>query len=186
MKSFINMWEHAFDFNGRIRKKEFWSAYRLSLFIYIIFIGISLVIIQSDNEVVGGVTACVAISCIFMLVIPMLSLQVRRFHDVGYSLTPLIFCIIFMPLGIGFLIKLLILKKDSADDNKWGPQGKNDDFMNTGNKVAYMAQPGYFVDCQITEKQLPHKKKWTKNMFLLFLISFISTIIIMIILYQIL
>lgn len=186
MKAFINMWEHAFNFNGRIRKREFWSAYRLNLFIYIIFIGISLVTIQGNNEVVGGITACIAISCILMLVIPMLSLQLRRFHDVGYSLAPLIFCIIFTPLGIGFLIKLMILKKDSADDNKWGPQSKNNDLVNTGDKAAYMTQPGHFVDCQITEEQLPHKKKWAKNMFLLFLISFISTIIIMVILYQIL
>ncbi len=186
MKSFIDMWEHAFNFNGRISKREFWQAYRLGLFIYIIFIGISLVIIQGNNEVVGGIMACIAISCIFMLVIPMLSLQLRRFHDVGYSLTSLIFCIIFTPLGIGFLIKLLILKKDSAADNKWGLQSKNDDLMNTGDKTAYMTQPAYFVDCRITEEQLPQKKKWEKNMFLLFLISLISTILIMVILFQIL
>ncbi len=186
MRSFINMWENAFDFKGRTGQKEFWSAYRLSLFLYIIFIGISLIIMEGANEVVGGIVACIAIPCVLMLVVPMLSMQLRRFHDVGYSLAPLILCIIFTPFGIGFLIKLFILKKDSVGDNKWGLQNKNDVFMNEAGKEVYITQQECFVDRRITKDLLPNKKKWAKNMLLLFLISFVIVIIIMAILYQIL
>lgn len=182
MKYFIEMWERAFDFKGRTNQKEFWAAYRLSLLIYIVFIGIALVVMESDNEVAGGVMALIAMPFVLTLVVPMLSMQLRRFHDVGRSLAPLIFCIIFTPLAIGFIIKLLILKKDSAGDNQWGIQNQNSSFANQQTNNAYMAQQRYFVDRQITADQLPQKKKWAKNMLILFLASFVLVFITMAIL----
>lgn len=93
------------NFTGRASKSEYWWSY---LFV---FLASSLL---GWIPVIGYIIS-------LALVVPSISVAVRRFHDIGkpwyYYLLTCIPC-----AGIVFLICFLI--KDSDGDNMWGPASK--------------------------------------------------------------
>lgn len=94
------------NFNGRASKSEYWWIF---LFNMIIFIPLSII---------SGVFPLLGSLCSFALMIPGISLSVRRLHDTG---KPGTYCFIgLIPLA-GGIILLIQLLKDSEGDNQWGP-----------------------------------------------------------------
>lgn len=93
---------HYADFNGRATKSEFWFAYLFQLVVSLATIYIPII----------GWLVSVA------LIIPNLSIVIRRLHDIGKSWVYLLMGLI--PFA-GIIILLVYFCKNSDGDNQWGP-----------------------------------------------------------------
>ena len=97
---------HYADFKGRSRRSEYWW---FTLF----------------NIIVSGVLSIALPDFAWIwtlaVLIPGLSLCVRRLHDVGKS--GWFYLWTLLPLA-GFIIILIQFCKDSTEDNQWGPNPK--------------------------------------------------------------
>ena len=106
------------DFRGRAQRKEYW------MFVAINFL-FSMVLILIDNaaglQLENGYGSLFLIYSLAML-LPQLSVSVRRLHDVGKSGWMLL--IIFVPfIGTLWLLSLLI-SEGSAGNNTYGSNPK--------------------------------------------------------------
>lgn len=79
-----NFYLKAFKFKGRATRAEFWWVELYYLLVFSLFIFLTAITDVPQIMGCGGVFLVVHI-------IPMLSLQVRRFHDIGYSAWSLLF-----------------------------------------------------------------------------------------------
>lgn len=96
------------DFNGRARRKEYW-LFCLFNFIFAFIAGLLDVLI--------GITIVTPLYTLFVLV-PGISVTVRRLHDVGKS--GWFYFISIIPI-IGAIWLFVLLCSDSQSvDNKWG------------------------------------------------------------------
>lgn len=89
------------NFTGRTTKSEYWWAF---LFLWLVNF------VATYIPVVGGIIS-------LALLIPNLSLNIRRLHDIGKSWVWLLMGLI--PLA-GFIILIVYYCKDSDGDNQWG------------------------------------------------------------------
>ncbi|MDE5966179.1 MAG: DUF805 domain-containing protein [Lachnospiraceae bacterium] len=166
MKNYAAMWEHAFDFKGRTNKADFMSALGINLIFLVIILFLISVVIQNDDNVIGIVLLLPATYYCMMMIIPFAAMIIRRYHDAGYSAGMYVFSALTSFIVIGWIAFIIIVKKDSAPDNKWGPQNPE------GNSFDFPVEPrDGIVDRRINESELPPKKKWPKNVLILFLIS---------------
>lgn len=103
--AFIEMWARAFDFSGRTRRATYWEA-------LLITIGISLLLGKffPYADVIFSVLAA----------IPMLSMAVRRMHDIDKRGWWLLLSLI--PLGGIAAFVLLLMDSDGA--NRFGDSPK--------------------------------------------------------------
>ncbi len=116
MNYFLDGLKNFADFSGRARRPEYWF---FILFVYIITLvmyGIDFVALDAAESGYG------ILSSIFSLVIlvPSISLAVRRLHDTGRSGWWYLVCLI--PLG--GLVLIYFLVQDSESDNQYGPSLK--------------------------------------------------------------
>lgn len=111
MEYFIGAFKKFADFSGRARRKEYWMFF---LF-YIIF---SIVV-----NVIDVVIGTFIFSAIFSLalLIPSISIAVRRLHDTGRSGWWLL--IGLLPL-IGLIVLIVFFVQDSHEENEYGPNPK--------------------------------------------------------------
>ncbi len=93
------------NFAGRSRRSEYWWAYLFNMLASSVL---------SVIPVIGWIAS-------IALLIPGLSLSVRRLHDVGKSGWYLLFSLI--PL-FGAIYLLVLFCSDSGPDNQWGPNPK--------------------------------------------------------------
>ena len=89
--------ENYVNFTGRASKREYWWGF---LFTFLM-----------SFTIIGGI-ACY---------IGMLSLTIRRLHDIGKSWSRILMGLI--PYA-GFIILIVYYCKDSVGDNQWGPGPK--------------------------------------------------------------
>ena len=94
------------DFNGRSRRSEYWW---FTLFNIIV----SAIIAMALPDIAGLWS--------LIVLIPSLSLCIRRLHDVGKS--GWWYLILFVPL-VGEILLLVWFCRDSGPDNRWGPNPK--------------------------------------------------------------
>ena len=90
------------NFTGRATKSEYWWAF---LFNVLVSTAASYI------PVIGPVIS-------LALIIPGLSLGIRRLHDIGKSWCSILLGLI--PL-VGFIILIVLFCRDSDGDNQWGP-----------------------------------------------------------------
>lgn len=90
------------NFTGRASKNEYWWAF---LFAFLVNTAASYI------PVIGSVIS-------LALIIPSLSIAIRRLHDTGKSWVYYLMGLI--PLA-GFIILIVYFCKDSDGDNQWGP-----------------------------------------------------------------
>lgn len=104
------LFENYGNFKGRASKSEYWWGFLFNLMMSVAASGISSVILPA------GVLILLA------LLIPGLSLSVRRLHDTGKS-----WLYLFMGLipFAGFVILIVKYCQDSDGDNRWGPGPSN-------------------------------------------------------------
>jgi uncharacterized membrane protein YhaH (DUF805 family) len=113
------------NFNGRARRKEFWI---FILFNLIFFVGALFLTNLSkipSGRVGEDLIPNLAIICLiltFIGIIPVISVTVRRLHDIGKS--GWMFFISFIPLIGGIWILILMLRDSDPDENKYGHNPK--------------------------------------------------------------
>jgi len=126
MDSFLEVIRKYADFNGRARRKEYWM---FALFVFVIYIGLAIaggllmgVINHASHGVGGLVFLAPAYLFILAMIIPSLSVAVRRLHDTGKSGWWLL--IGFVPF-VGSIILLIFYCQDSQfGPNEFGPNPK--------------------------------------------------------------
>ena len=111
MEYFIDGLEKYADFAGRASRKEFWM---FILYYYIFLIGFL---------VLGALIGFPFIVLIYILglMIPCISISVRRLHDTSRS--GWWYLIKLIPL-IGTIILIIFLVEDSHEENQYGPNPK--------------------------------------------------------------
>ena len=100
------------DFRGRANRSEYWYVILANL----IVTWLLGVFFPGKNDV-----SFVSVVYSLVVLIPGLSLFVRRLHDIGRHWTRML--IAFVPL-VGEIILIFDMLKDSDGDNAWGPCAK--------------------------------------------------------------
>ena len=112
------------NFNGRSTRSEYWWVQLFLTLIYIllfVMIGIVGSTTRSASEYgLGAASGILVLVCIISLglVIPSLSLTIRRLHDIGKSGT--FYLVTFIPY-VGSLILLVFCCMPSVGANEYGP-----------------------------------------------------------------
>ena len=124
--SMITCFQKYVGFEGRASRSEYWWSYLgmavISIALQIIGI-VGAIALGSINESLGVLFGLVAFAGIFALLIPSLSVSVRRLHDTGKSGWMLL--IILIPC-IGFILWLVWMIEDGqAHANAYGPVPTN-------------------------------------------------------------
>lgn len=104
------MWKQSFNFNGRATQSEFWLSILFTLIIGIIFTCFNLQLEFGQNYLF--------IIFLIAIIIPIISLTVRRLHDIGRS-----GCWIFIrliPLIGGIWLLILLCTESDNFDNLYG------------------------------------------------------------------
>ena len=76
--------KHYIDFKGRARRKEYWS-FVLFAVIIIILVGIVAGVLDNVLGLSGTLTAALVTIVDLGLILPSISVLVRRLHDIGKS-----------------------------------------------------------------------------------------------------
>lgn len=77
LRCYLEMWKKTFHYGGRTKRKEYWLAILCNLIVSLGFLGIGLYF--SNGMLI------LAIFYHQISIIPQISLQVRRLHDIGKS-----------------------------------------------------------------------------------------------------
>lgn len=116
MEYFLLAFKRTFDFKGRARRKEYWM--------FILLIVIFLFIIGFISDIIGDEAFGYLLGTyIIIIIIPVISVTVRRLHDTNRSGSYIF--IRFIPfIGNLWLLSLMCQKGDPYK-NKYGPDPKN-------------------------------------------------------------
>jgi uncharacterized membrane protein YhaH (DUF805 family) len=115
MQWYIEVLKNYANFHGRARRKEYWMFY---LFNFLI-IGVILFLGEASNS--DFMAALLVIYYLFILV-PSLSVTVRRLHDIGKSGWMVL--INFVPLIGGIILLIFTCMDSEPNDNQYGPNPK--------------------------------------------------------------
>jgi uncharacterized membrane protein YhaH (DUF805 family) len=114
MEWFLKALRQYADFSGRARRKEYWMFTLFYLIIYIVLIGIDSLI---------NVTGVLSILFALGMLVPSLSVTVRRLHDIGKS--GWFFLLLLIPI-VGPIAMLVFTCQDSQPGtNEYGPNPKD-------------------------------------------------------------
>lgn len=179
MNAYLEMWERAFDFKGRTGPDKFKYAYIVNLVIIIIQYLTLSVVINHETVWIGGMFSLIFMLYDFMMLIPFISLQIRRFHDAGKTTGRFWLCLLTAPLFVGLVAMFIIFRQGSDKPNRWGPIPDDGDEVRYPDTNVPEQAVDSFVDQYITEADIPAKKRWPKNILILFLISILFYILFM-------
>ena len=135
IQAYKQMFSRAFDFGGRTSRSEFWWAYLANL-IVVFAIGmvnllltlIFTVISEDAGVIVGGLISAVTGIYSLIILIPSVSMGVRRFHDIGKS-TAMYFLLTIVGgccCGIGTIVAFVFFCFPGVEGpNEFGPDPNN-------------------------------------------------------------
>ncbi|MDF2385808.1 DUF805 domain-containing protein [Nostoc ellipsosporum NOK] len=121
-----------FDFSGRSRRLEYWM---FTLFMFIVAIAWAIVFfllgdaagegIDATREMNGAETAWVVLGCLLYLaiLIPVLAVQVRRFHD--QDKTGWLCLLSFIPYIGGLIVLVFMVLPGTKGENRFGDDPKD-------------------------------------------------------------
>lgn len=118
MNSFIKVLRESFNFSGRSRRKEYWMFILITFIISILLTITEMALGLEINEEIGILTALFSL----ILLIPSLSVTVRRLHDTGKSGWWILLSLI--PIIGGIIILIFTLLDSQPGSNKYGPNPK--------------------------------------------------------------
>lgn len=125
MNWYVKVLKQYLDFSGRARRKEYWFFVLFSIAFTILIIFLDEFLSRNRGYMIGLVYI---IYGVFVL-LPSLSVSVRRLHDIGKSgLWILLFLI---PFAGWFWLLILLCMEGQNKTNKWGENPKG-----IGNKNA--------------------------------------------------
>ena len=114
MNWYLEAFKNYANFNGRARRQALWMFILLHMIVYALLVGIDVSI--GSIGLLSGIYSLAAL-------IPSISVQVRRLHDVGRSGWWLL--ISFVPV-VGAIVLLVFFLQDSAPgENQYGENPKN-------------------------------------------------------------
>jgi uncharacterized membrane protein YhaH (DUF805 family) len=111
------------SFDGRARRKEFWSFALFNAIIYFIFYAVGIFLAVSTRSetlalIVFGILGIYALG----IIVPSLAVTVRRLHDIGKGGGWIfISCIPFVG---GLILFVFTLLDSEAGENRFGPNPK--------------------------------------------------------------
>ena len=109
--------KRTFDFKGRSRRREYWyfilSFWVVSLILEIIEANVP----PPEQEILSIIQGIFG----YALLIPLISLLIRRLHDIGKSGW---WSLVFLIPIVGIVMTFVWLIRDSDDDNQYGPNLK--------------------------------------------------------------
>lgn len=118
MKEFVNVFKKTFNFSDRSRRKEFWM---FSLFVFIISFILGIIEYATGLVIDPDIGILTTIFSLVIL-IPSLSVTVRRLHDIGRTGWWLL--LILIPV-LGWIALFVFMLLDSeSGSNKYGPNPK--------------------------------------------------------------
>ncbi len=118
MKWFIDAMKKAFNFSDRSRRKEYWMFILATVIISIVLTIVDTVAGLELAEDVGILSTLFSLA----IIIPSISVTVRRLHDIGKSGWWVLIGLI--PI-VGFIVLLVFTVKDSeAAPNAYGKNPK--------------------------------------------------------------
>ena len=118
----------TFDFKGRSRRREYWYFMLTFWVLSVILEIIELNVPPPQKEVLIIIEAIVG----YPLLIPLISLLIRRLHDIGKSGW---WGLIFLIPIVNIIMTFVWLIRDSDDDNQYGPNPKYN-----ADSAAWLAQ----------------------------------------------
>lgn len=120
------------NFSGRARRKEYWG----SLLVYIVLAVIASMIVNLSFLISEYLTyfLMIVVSVIYLaLIIPMLSITVRRLHDVDKS--GWWYFISIIPIIGGFWLLFLLCTEGTRGPNRFGPDPKAGEHLHRGDPL---------------------------------------------------
>ncbi len=117
MNYYTDAFRHYADFGGRATRSHFWFFGLINLLVYILILIVEMSMGMLDPQGLGPLSVIYQLA----VLIPAISVTVRRLHDVGKSGWSLLLA--FIPL-IGQIILIVWYCRDSDSDNKYGPNPK--------------------------------------------------------------
>ena len=118
MNAFVNVVKESFNFSGRSRRREYWMFILFTFLISIILTIIEMIFGWEITEDIGILTTLFSL----IMLIPSLSVTVRRLHDTGKSGWWILISLI--PLIGGIIILIFTLMDSERGSNKYGPYPK--------------------------------------------------------------
>lgn len=148
LHSFGLFWKNIFNFSGRTTRRDYWLA-TLGLYIGCVIMVVIFLLVSmffGENDVILTLLfALVMFIYLLAASIATISMQVRRFHDIGKSGWWFIGCIVanFVCVSLGILpiggiLSFALSVQDSGPDNCWGRNPKAPNFA-----YGYSSQAGY-------------------------------------------
>ncbi|MCQ2202552.1 MAG: DUF805 domain-containing protein [Bacteroidales bacterium] len=123
------VFENYANFSGRARRKEYWY-FCLTLFILNMLMQVVSAIssVESSSSILVLGLSIVLLLAYMCLIIPNISLSIRRLHDIGKSGWYLL--IGFIPLVGGIILLVWFCREGETGPNKWGPDPKDPTLQN--------------------------------------------------------
>ena len=121
MTALITPWRRMFDFHGRARRSEYWSAMLQFWIVYIaLLVGIVFAVGGAGRSVAATVVLAIALLAWFVAAsILTTAAGIRRCHDIGVS--GWLVLILWIPY-VGFVATIVIgCIPPSTGPNPWGP-----------------------------------------------------------------
>ena len=135
ISAFKSFWKNAFNFSGRATRSEYWFFMLDNVIIgFILGFLMGITGVLSDSGTPNFLVMAIYYIYLFAIIIPSISLVIRRLHDIGKSGWWYLGLIALNLLcGIGSIVMLVFMCLDSTPDNQWGPNKK---MMNAYNQYA--------------------------------------------------
>lgn len=116
--------KNAFDFNGRARRKEYWMFFLFNFIFSIVAASLDNMFgLTKEGSPIGLLSSLYSL----VVLIPGLSLAIRRLHDVNKSGWFLL--VAFIPLVGGILLIINFVKEGDRAQNQYGLDPKADEYM---------------------------------------------------------
>ena len=119
MDWYLQAFKKYADFTGRARRKEYWM--------FILFNVIAALVALILDNILGIAFGGVGYGPLYLIyimaiIIPSISIAVRRLHDIGKS--GWMFLVSFIPLIGGIWLIILLCKDSQPGENEYGPNPK--------------------------------------------------------------
>lgn len=110
MSYYIDFWKRAFDFRGVASRKEYWIAFLFNI-IVVFVIGLVLAFVSDEAlNVFQGIYS-------LLIIIPSISISVRRLHDSNKS--GLWYLLSLIPVIGGLIVFIFMLMGTVRLNNRW-------------------------------------------------------------------
>lgn len=118
-----SVFDNYADFTGRARRSEFWWWQLCQIPLIGILARVSLDAQRLGEAAASWIIPLLMIGFVFAVIIPTMSVTVRRLHDTNRS--GWFYLINFLPIIGGFILLGMLIFQGTQGDNRFGPNPKD-------------------------------------------------------------